>query len=270
MTDADRLLAFIPAYNCGKQIARVLQQFTGPIGARFEEVLVLDNGSSDDTVEAAEAASPVVRGPRVVIARNRENYGLGGSHKAVYEYATREGFTHVVTLHGDDQGDVSDLEPVLDSGLHRRVDACMGARFQRGARLEGYSRFRIVGNRVFNVWFSIAARHRVTDMGSGLNLLARSAFTAPIVRRHSDGLHFNPRLLLGMYGDGLQVSFVPISWREDDQVSNVKMASQAASTFRVAWDYLVHRRRFAVEDQRDVVRETYPFDVMRVVEPATA
>lgn len=258
----DKVLVFIPAYNCSEQIGRVLDQFRGRIAPWVAQVLVLDNHSTDSTVEAATVAAGGLDSVDVVVARNRENYGLGGSHKAAYEYAEREAFTHVVTLHGDDQGSIDDLVPVLERGEHRRSDACMGARFQFGAHLAGYSRFRILGNVVFNAWFSIASRHLVTDMGSGLNLLGRRAFTDPIVVRHSDGLHFNPRLLLGMYDSGLRVSFFPISWREDDQVSNVKMASQAFDTFKVAWDYAMRRRRFRSEDHRVVKRASYPFDVL--------
>lgn len=262
MPGTDKILVFVPAYNCSAQIGRVLEQFTKPVANHFAEVLVLDNRSTDSTLGTAIDVAKRLELPSVVVAQNQDNYGLGGSHKAAYAYATEHGFTHVITLHGDDQGDISDVGPVLDAGIHRRFDACMGARFQRGARISGYSAFRIVGNHVFNVIYSAASRRVVTDMGSGLNLLARSAFSDPAVLRHSDGLHFNPRLLLGMFDRGLRVKFFPISWREDDQTSNVKMMSQASQTFAVAWEYAVDRRRFRSADKRTTVRDAYPFDVV--------
>lgn len=261
-TDSDKILVFVPAYRCAGQIGRVIAQFHGPSSRYFSELLVLDNRSPDSTLDVAIEAARRLDGLPVTVGRNRENYGLGGSHKAAYQYAADRGFTHVITLHGDDQGDIADIEPALRRGDHRRSDAVMGARFRRGARISGYSRFRILGNHVFNAWFTIASGHRVTDMGSGLNLLSRRAFDDESVLLHSDGLHFNPRLLLGMYDRGLRVEYVPISWREDDQVSNVKMVSQAWKTAKVAWDYAFRRRRFRVEDQRETVRSAYPFDVV--------
>lgn len=51
---AERILVFIPAYNCAKQITRVLAQFDG-IERHFAEVLVVDNRSPDNTLEAARA-----------------------------------------------------------------------------------------------------------------------------------------------------------------------------------------------------------------------
>jgi glycosyltransferase involved in cell wall biosynthesis len=257
----DRILLFIPCYNCAPQIGRVLGQVRGDAAGFIDEVLVLDNGSRDGTVEAARVAKATVPVP-TKIARNRDNYNLGGSHKAAYSYAAGNGFSHVVTLHGDDQGNLADLLPVVRSGDHRRFDACMGARFARGATLRNYSTFRIVGNRVFNAIFSVAARQHVTDMGSGLNMLGRSAFADARLLRLPDDLHFNPCLLLDLIGSGRAVHFFPISWREDDQVSNVKMASQALETLRAPLLYMFRRKSFDERDFRATPRTEYVFDVL--------
>jgi hypothetical protein len=139
----------------------------------------------------------------------------------------------------------------------------MGARFTKGASLQNYSLIRILGNRVFNTIFSIAARQRITDMGSGLNLLARAAFADPGLKLLPDDLHFNPYLLLKMIGDGRDVHFFPISWREDDQVSNVKMASQALQTLRAPMLYSFARKRFDTSDFRTQPRTEYIFDVVQ-------
>jgi len=268
----EKLLVFIPCYNCAAQIGRVLAQLKGPLARRFAEVLVLDNGSKDGTVQAAVAAVPEAEVPRVTVARNRANYNLGGSHKAAFAYAEREGFTHVVVLHGDDQGSIADLAPVLDAGQHLRHDACLGARFAKGSSLRGYSRFRIFGNRVFNLLFTLGARRQVLDLGSGLNVFAASVFTDRNVLRYADDLRFNNFLLLGLFDAGRSVLFFPISWREDDQVSNVKMTSQALKTLAILRDYCLRPGHFRQTDHRAVPHERYEFDVVHpaVQDPAQA
>ena len=266
----DRILLFVPCYNCAPQIGRVLGRIKGEIAAHIDEVLVLDNGSRDGTVDAAIAAASKVRVKRVTVARNRDNYNLGGSHKAAYAYAGKHGFTHVVTLHGDDQGDVNDLLPLFKSGKHRTNDACMGARFIKGSHLNNYSTFRVIGNRVFNAIFSLAARKGITDLGSGLNVLARSAFLDPRIKRLPDDLYFNPYLLLDLIGAGRSVHFFPISWREEDQVSNVKMASQALRTLRAPFLFTFARKRFGQMDFRSRKRRSYRFDVIADIVPKRA
>jgi dolichol-phosphate mannosyltransferase len=264
----DKILVFIPCYNCAPQIVRVLQQLEQPISSSFAEVLVLDNNSTDGTVEAAIGASARVSAVPVTIARNKSNYNLGGSHKAAFAYAVKLDFTHVVILHGDDQGSIAEIAPVLERNDHNRYDACLGARFARGSRLIGYSRFRIFGNLVFNALFTIGARRRVIDLGSGLNIVGSAVFRDPSVVRFADDLRFSIFLLLGLFDAKRRVMFFPISWREDDQVSNVKLWSQASRTLAILRDYTFRRDSFRHADFRTVKHETYEFDVIHRSEAA--
>ena len=266
-SSADRILVFIPAYNCAPQIGRVLAQFDAVPPGRFQEILVLDNGSKDGTQEAALAAAQSVRACPVTVARNRANYNLGGSHKSAFAYAATRGCTHVVVLHGDDQGHISDLLPVLERGAHRTHDACLGARFKRGSRLQGYSRFRIFGNYVFNGLFSVASLRPIVDLGSGLNIFAKSVFADPGIARYADDLRFNVYLLLGMIDRGVRFEFFPISWREDDQVSNVKIVSQSLKTLQILGEYVLKRPAFRAGEHRAVPHETYAFDVVGTHSP---
>jgi dolichol-phosphate mannosyltransferase len=258
----DLILLFIPCYNCAPQVERVLAQLRHVDPALLSEVLVLDNGSTDDTVERASRAAAALAPMRVTVARNRHNYHLGGSHKAAFAHASRSGFSHVIVLHGDDQGLLADLLPLIEAGEHRRYDACLGARFAPGARLEGYSTVRTLGNRVFNLLFSIATGRRVSDLGSGLNLFSRAVFEDPAVVRASDDLRFNVYLLLQMIDAERDLRFFPISWRESDQVSNVRLVSQSLRTLGIAWRYVANRPRFRTEDHRDRPVDSYAFDIV--------
>jgi hypothetical protein len=58
------------------------------------------------------------------------------------------------------------------------------------------------------------------------------------------------------------VHFFPISWREDDQVSNVKLLSQARRTLGILWRYVVAKRHFLQYEFRSVPRAQYLFDVV--------
>lgn len=260
---ADRILVLIPCYNCENQIGRVLEQFTDPaMRDRFETLLVLDNQSRDGTIAAAQRAALKLNLKDVLVGRNQENYGLGGSHKAGFAYADAAGYTHVVVLHGDDQGHIRDLVPTLDQGLHRSHDACLGSRFMRRSKLHGYSPFRIFGNYTFNLLFSVGSLSVVSDLGSGLNIFSKSIFSDPRVLRYSDDLRFNVYLLLDAIDQKRRLTFFPISWREDDQVSNVKMASQAAKTIEILYEYLFRRAFFRTGEHRQVARAEYRFDII--------
>ena len=258
----DRILLFIPAYNCAPQIGRVLAKVNQVAAGIFHEALVVDNRSTDGTADAALKAATLVRSVPVKVVRNQQNYGLGGSHKAAFAYAVERGFTHVVVLHGDDQGDIENVLPILASGKHRKYGCCLGSRFARGSQLQGYALTRRLGNYIFNAFFSLVSRRLVTDLGSGLNVFSRRVFADPALLHSSDDLRFNCYLLLGLVDAGRSFCYFPITWSEEDQVSNVKIVSQSLNTLKILLQYMFARAKFRSADHRAIAHAKYCFDVV--------
>ena len=237
---SERMMLFIPAYNCEKQIGRVLSLLDQDVLAYFEEVLVVNNRSTDGT-EAA-VLSFIADHPEkpVKLMRNTENYGLGGSQKMAFHYAVDHGYDYVCMLHGDDQGDIHDFLPMLQKGIHTKHDCVLGARFMKGSRLQGYSKFRTFGNIVYDFIFAFVTRQRIFDLGSGLNLYATSMLKDGFFEKFPDNLMFNYVMILASHYYKHDIIFYPVSWREEDQVSNVKMMNQAITVLKMAFTYLFH------------------------------
>jgi glycosyltransferase involved in cell wall biosynthesis len=262
-TGHERILVFVPMYNCAPQITRVIAQLAAPETRRLiDGVVCIDNRSSDGTAEAAEAALEGLDLPHRTLLRNCENYGLGGSHKVAIDFARTEGFDYLVVLHGDDQGSIADLVPHLRDGVHASTDFLLGARFMSGSRLEGYSRLRTVLNRVTNLIFSTILLRRIYDIGSGLNLFRVAAFENGFERRFADDLTFNLYLVFGIADQGLRMRFFPLTWREDDQVSNARLSRIARRVFRLLGLRILRPRSFAAGEHRDTPRDSYPSDVL--------
>ena len=247
----DKILLFIPMYNCQKQIVRVLAQLRGEAANYLTQVIVVNNRSTDggeraviDWLKENPLSVPVK------LLRNDENYGLGGSHKVAFGYALEHGFDYVIVLHGDDQGDIANLLPYLKNGGYRDCDLFLGARFMKGSQLKGYSAFRTVGNRVFNLLFSAGVGRMVYDLGSGLNMYRVEALKSGWYLKFKDNMIFNDYMLPAAYGHGLKVKFFPISWREDDQVSNVKMVKNSLEVLDILRMYVFRRKALLTDEHR--------------------
>ncbi len=234
----DRILLFIPAYNCEKQVVRVLSQLQPDIMEYIDEVLVINNRSTDGTEEAVREYKALHPELPLKILRNEKNYGLGGSQKVAFLYALEHGFDYAVILHGDDQGNIRDFLPVFKKRFYEYYDCVLGARFMRGSRLEGYSALRTFGNIVYDFLFAMVLRRRVFDLGSGLNMYDVRIFKDGFFKRFPDDLTFNYCMVLSDGYYNRAVRFYPISWRETDQVSNVKLTSQAAKVLKMLFSYL--------------------------------
>jgi len=256
-----RHLVCIPAYNCAKQIGRVLAQLGNlPVDA-VHRVLVIDNRSSDGTLEAACTAAFNVA-TEVLVARNIENYGLGGSQKVGFQHGLDHDFERVTILHGDDQGSITDLLPILDQPQHASKDALLGARFMDGSRLQGYSAFRTLGNRAYNLLFSTVARSRLYDLGSGLNSYRTRIFRNGFHMSFPDDLTFNYCMVLAHGRLKHDTMFFPIEWREEDQVSNVKLTRQALRVLQLLGAYARDADRFLAADHRTLTRTAYPTEIV--------
>lgn len=252
----DKILLFIPMYNCEKQIVRVLDQLHGEILNYINEVLVVNNRSTDNGEKVvSEYIEHSEKKVKMTLVRNNENYGLGGSHKVAFSYAIKNEFDYMIVLHGDDQGRIQDMLPLLQSGKYKNYDACLGGRFAPGSSLEGYSKFRTFGNRVFNIIFSFAIHQKVYDLGAGLNMYKVSMLKSNYYHKFSDNLAFNCYMLLAVDCYKQKICFFPISWREEDQRSNVKMTSQAIQTLKLAMKYIISGQKYLKSEFRQADRQ---------------
>ncbi len=257
----DKILLFIPAYNCEKQIVRVLEQLNPGIMSMISKVIVVNNRSTDDTEKAVTDFMHSHASLPVTLLRNKENYGLGGSHKVAFDYAIEHGYDYVIVLHGDDQGRISDFLPVIGKGYYKKHDCILGARFMRGSKLEGYSTFRTVGNIVYNFLFAFVTHKRIYDLGSGLNMYSVDMLRSRFYEKFPDNLMFNYLMIMAAEYYGHDIKFYPISWREDDQVSNVKMASQAKKVLCMLKEYY-DDPSVITSEYRDKVIDRYEADVV--------
>ena len=241
---AERKLIFIPAYNCEKQIPRVLAQFTPDIQKLFDEIVVIDNCSTDKTLDAAATGLKSITGCKATLLQNNRNYGLGGSHKVAFNYALQQGYDYCLVLHGDDQGNINDILPELETGQHKYYDCLLSARFMVGSSLQGYSLVRTLGNIVFNVLFSLATLRMQWDLGSGLCCFSKAFMQSKVYMLCSDDLTFNYTLQLRCASAGISQKFFPVTWREDDQISNVKLFPQTWQMVKMLGHYVTRRSHF--------------------------
>jgi dolichol-phosphate mannosyltransferase len=245
----DKILVAIPMYNCERQIPRVIAQFNEEISEFITEILIIDNGSKDASLDAAKSNLPSRINTRATLIQNCENYSLGGTHKVAFNYAIKNAFDYCVILHGDDQGSIHDLLPHLRSGEYRDYDSFLGARFHKDSKLIGYFWFRTFGNLVVNLLCSITTGRWIEDMGSGLNVFSTKYLANKFYLYFPNDLTYNIYLLLYAIYSKSKFKFFPLIWREDDQVSNARMFKQCFQILGLLVQYIFNAKSiFATDD----------------------
>jgi glycosyltransferase involved in cell wall biosynthesis len=197
-----RVLAVVPAYNeAGGVVGVVRELFAVRPGL---DVLVVDDGSSDQTAERArEAGARVVRLPY--------NLGIGGAVQTGFRYAMRNGYDAAVQVDGDGQHVPAEIPALLAALAGDGADVVIGSRFldRRGYTT---SRIRRVGTRVFSLVNSLVLGQTVTDNTSGFRAFNRRALA--FLSEHYPQDYPEPESVVLLGRNGFRIREIPVRMRE--------------------------------------------------------
>ena len=109
----------------------------------------------------------------------------------------------------------------------------------RGSKRSNYSKIRTIYNYSLNSIFSLVLKNRISDLGSGLNLyLVNSLSNQSFWQLTSNNLTFNYDMLIQSYENHFKMHYFPIHWKQEDQISNVKIISQLLETLKILIKYI--------------------------------
>ncbi len=166
--EAQETLVFIPAWNEEATVADVVAQVSERVPGA--DVLVVDDGSTDETAERARRAGAMV-------ASLPFNQGLGAALQTGYLFADREGYEYCAHLDADGQHPPAEAARLLEAVWGDSCDLAIGSRYQADDEQDRYRPgfARGLGTRFFRFSLSLATRQRFTDTTSGLRAANRRA-----------------------------------------------------------------------------------------------
>lgn len=161
-----RTIVAIPCYNEGKTIGSIVLKAKRYV----DEVVVIDDGSTDDTAKIAEFAGATV-------LRHGGNKGYGAAIQSCFQFARDRDVDVMTILDGDGQHDADEIESVMKPVLKEHVDISIGSRFLNGNG-QNVPRYRRFGIGVLTSLTNTGAKddnQRVTDGQSGFRAYSRQA-----------------------------------------------------------------------------------------------
>lgn len=200
---AGAMLVIIPAW----QEADTIQQTVAEVIAAVPSasVVVVDDGSRDDTAELAEQAGATV-------LRLPFNIGVGAAMRTGFLYAYREGFDYVVQVDADGQHNPANIPLLMEVLIADRADIVIGSRFaeDRGYPISGPRRWAIG---MLSFVLSRVAGTTLTDVTSGFRAANRSAVEQYLRHYPNEYLGDTVDSLVVAAKRGYRVAEVPVTMR---------------------------------------------------------
>lgn len=219
-----QVLAVIPAFNEATQIAGVVSQ-----ALEYLPVLVVDDGSTDETAHQAELAGAQV-------LHQASNQGKGVALRAGFRYALDQDWEAVLTLDGDGQHDPVEIPKFLQIYLDRKADLIIGMRdFGKMPIIRRFS------NSFGRLSFSWAAGLDIPDNQSGYRLVSRRLMEA-LLASQERGFEFEVEMILTCIRSGYSMEWVPISTIYAGEKSHIRAWSHSFNYLRMLWRARRHRK----------------------------
>jgi glycosyltransferase involved in cell wall biosynthesis len=192
---SDRILAFIPAYNEARRILSVIRAAQPHVTG----VLVIDDGSTDDTAAVAEMA-----GARVL--RHAGNHGKGAAIVTALTHFGGSDADYAIFLDADGQHDPAEIPQFVAAAKQTGAGLVIGNRMQHTEHMPWLRR---TVNR-FTSWLTgKLTRQRIADSQCGYRLLSRAVL--PDLKLQTSHFETETEMLIQAGRAGHQIASVPVA-----------------------------------------------------------
>lgn len=204
MTDnEEKILALLPAYN----EAAHLEQVLAGVSARISDILVVDDGSKDDTAAVARKCG-------VELLSRGYNCGKGQSLRDGYSWALERGYSAVIMLDSDGQHDPACIPDFIAKFRATHAPLIIGARNYNDIPLR-----RRIPNIIGKTLFSAAVGQNIPDNQSGYRMLDRMLMERTL-GSSENGYHFEVEMIAVCIAEGWPIEWVPIPTIYADEKSS--------------------------------------------------
>ncbi len=233
MIGGKKTFIVIPAYNSGKTLRRVIGRIPQDIFSSLDGIIIVDDGSLDNTRDEISELSS--QDKRICAVIHEKNLGYASAQKSGFSLALKNGADIVILLHADGQYAPEELPGLLGPLLRDETDIVQGSRILGGKCIEGgMPLYRYLAIRIASFFENVIYGMRLKEYHSGFMLYSRKALETIPYRRLSDTMYFDGEMLFVGHAKRLRIMSLPIPTAYfKDQKSGVRPVQYAFQVVRI-------------------------------------
>lgn len=210
---SEKTIVVMPAYNAALTLEKTVADIPTDC---VDEIILVDDGSTDDTVEIAKRL-------RLTVVTHPQNRGYGASQKTFYPLALQKAADYVVMVHPDYQYDARLVRPAVEILKLGVCDLLLGNRVRTRSEClrSGMPLYKYLANRFLTLVENIVLAQNIGDFHSGFRAYRRSVLETIPFSGNSNGFAFDSQLLIQAVHFGFVLGEIPMPVRYFEDASSV-------------------------------------------------
>lgn len=209
----DKVVVVMPAYNAEKTLERTYADIPKDI---VDEVIVVDDDSSDKTVEIAKKLG-------LSVFVHEKNLGYGGNQKTCYQEALRRKADIVVMIHPDYQYDATLTYYLITPIQEGRLDIMLGSRIRsrKEALKGGMPVYKYISNRILTFIENIVLGLNLSEYHTGFRAYRKEVLQKLPLESFSNDFVFDQQILISAHSAGFTIGEIAVPVRYFPEASSI-------------------------------------------------
>lgn len=216
MLNGRRVAVVLPAYNAAETLRRTVDEINRDV---VDEIVVVDDASTDGTAEAAEAMD-------LRTIRHRANQGYGANQKTCYREALELKADVIVMVHPDYQYSPLLVPAIAAMIAFGQYDFVLGSRIlAQNSVARGMPRYKYVANRALTLLENLVTGAKLSEYHTGLRAFSRELLHTLPFERNSDDFVFDNEIIVQAITAGARIGELSCPTRYEPESSSIGLAA---------------------------------------------
>ena len=251
VNSTQKVVVIMPAYNAAKTLRMTYTELPHD---RVDLVLLVDDGSSDATVEIARQLN-------LELFIHNRNYGYGANQKTCYTEALKADADIVVMVHPDYQYDPTCLPQIIEPIERGEADVVLGSRLMSASPVtQGMPWWKYVGNRLLTKVENAAFGLHLSEYHTGYRAFSREVLETINFQMNADGFIFDQEVIAQIVDARFRVAEVSVPTRYFPEASSASFIDSSRYGLGILWlvfRYGLHRTRLLRQNKFQSLKRRY-------------